>query len=66
MFIQSNLNSVSGAVHSTASGEGGKISTLIKQTSILSIPKHVHSKATYTLLVEQFTVEQVGKGGKKM
>ena len=26
--------------------------------------KHVHSKATYRLLVEQFTVQHVGKGGK--
>jgi len=27
--------------------------------------KHVHSKATYALIVHQFITQQVGKGGKR-
>ena len=31
----------------------------------MSMHIHVHSKATYSLRVHQFTTQQVGKGGKR-
>ena len=48
-------------------GKGGKRNefSLITQNPILSMHKHVHSKATYNLRVHQFTTQQVGKGGKR-
>lgn len=64
MFIQRQLiqaNNVT--VHSTARGKGRENVITINQSLFSQNSTHVHSKTTYSLLIEQFTVQS--SGGKE-
>jgi len=39
--------------------------SLITQNPLMSMHKHVHSKATHLLREHQFTTQQMGKGDKE-
>jgi len=62
--LNGNLQTESGPVHNTVSGQRrNKLSLNTK--SMLSMHKDIHSKVTYNLRVHQFPTQQVGKGDKR-
>jgi len=62
--LNGNLQTESGPVHNTVSGQRrNKLSLNTK--SMLSMHKDIHSKATYNLRAHQFPTQQVGKGDKR-